>query len=154
MVGGPAALGNSKRPDSRPNPLSSMRIRMLMVQLQGKQSRVWASILGPRLLRIHMRPTRKGGGFEARPLFPGPVRRRRHEQSQLLGVARIDLLWWVKGVVDVPVRKMNDWPITRRAWPEGEQPRGRNTIGSGLSSQEVMPSLYGGAFNIFSTQAP
>ncbi|OAG12920.1 uncharacterized protein CC84DRAFT_1171566 [Paraphaeosphaeria sporulosa] len=57
---------------------------------------------------------------------PGPT-----ASSQLLGVRRIDLLWWVKGVVDVLEQRVNDWPITRRAWPGWEQARGRNTMASG-----------------------
>lgn len=115
---------------------------MLMVQLQGKQSRVRASILGPKVLRVHrradrVRPTRKGGGYQAQRLFLRPARRRR-KQSQLLGVRRIDLLLWAKDVVEVLADDRSDWPITRRACTETELARGRNS----KASESCIPSSH------------
>lgn len=103
-------------------PLLARGIRLLKKGRNGKRSRLRASFLGQEkiegLWTAQSRgqgPTREGGGFEARPLFPRPLQRRRHRQSQLLRVKKIDLLWWRTSIEDVPAQDGNDWSITRGA---------------------------------------
>ena len=77
----------------------------------GKAQPGMPSTLGPKLLSRSRAAHEEGRRLaNAAPLpSPGPT-----ASSHRLRVRGIDLLWWMKGIVDVLARRVADWPITRR----------------------------------------